>query len=1654
MTALGNKQADLVRLLRYAKELLVINAQVISDIDVLKFPRFYEWQLSGLEGIGFQLSDDIWISMRRIKETNPPDLDSILTDWVLQERHPSPDKQPLLKKERIVKMSKDAVDSMVQAGKLDPLDILLSEESVISSQELSVIQRSSGIPEVQTAWNSYITGPWASWSEIERPRRRSIHIYNVFYQIHQQIVSMGADNPIELVFGLGMARWQPETGRISAPIIEQLLETELQGDGTLQLRPRSSDPALNLKPFHAAEIFGSKQLQIDASEHLARTVKDPDVGFSPANLHSYEQVLRMCSTRLSSSGVYLSDDQDFDRLKSLPSPDSILKVADTWVVYVRQRQENAREQDFENLIGNVHKVSSEEQLPAAAMRFVEPPSEFAVDDGPSMVDLSNTSINLPSSTSISGVSSGSAPISSGETGSANTVSNAPETTYFFPLPFNEDQVKIAQLLEAQEGVLVQGPPGTGKTHTIANIICHYLATGKRVLVTAKTPEALTALQGKIPEQIRGLAISVIHNDREGNSQLERAVTLLSDEIKGLRRDELERDIISRQARLVEINLAIKLIDSKLEEIANKNHQSVIYKNQVLTPMALAKAIFSENGQYKWFDDPITLEEKFQPKFTNADISEIRTLRQQLDADVIYNIPALSSLTKLPDLPKVLAAHTELARISHIDGKTNDGQLPPISDLPNGMAIAKEMAAWLKGFKEFFENTRKEEWIVVAYQKFIGFKKTEAANASALKRGIAQWIELANKGKALKLKAIVLDMPSENVGAYDRAIDDLAIGKEPFGIFSFFQGGLKAALDSVFIEGRKPSGRADWSVIQAYRNWQKAVINFALQWNALCPVLETRALPSGFDVTAADLIKLSDSLKSSVEYAAEFEARKKAIKGLFPFGVDVNSILQDGKCCLVLEALQLNVERASLVSAKSLKDELKKLSALANLPVLGAIQECSSNLGNASISSNDIARAWKKIASEAERLQHKISSLVRLENLVKKIADSGAPKWSNRLRWEIVGSDETISYTPLNWIDAWEWVRGAAHVRALSDRKTSQQLNAERKIKEDEKRKLFLEIVRLRTFLGLKKRIVPKIDAALAKFVAAINRLGKGTGVSAGKFRRLIRESAAEAADAVPCWIMPEWRISEQLPPDLAVFDLAVIDESSQSDITALPAIMRAKKVLIVGDDKQVSPTPIGIEAKKVTQLALTYLSGLPFKDQMDPATSLYELGGMIFPGKTVMLREHFRCVEPIIRFSSKFYPKPLIPLRIPKASERLNPPLIDMYVPFGIRDGRKRNRAEAEVIVSEIAKVVADPQFSKRSIGVISLLGHEQARLIYEMLLVEVGTEAMDRHHIMCGDAATFQGQERDIVYLSMVASSGNAISQTARLYEQRYNVAMSRARDRLVLVRSVAVSQLKPGDLKLQVIEHFRNPMEQSNVVQSADILSVCDSDFEREVGKRLLDLGYRIIPQYPISGYRIDFVIEGDDDRRLAVELDGDKYHGPDRWVADMARQRSLERMNWRFWRCWGSAWLADPEGCLADLVGALKRMSIEPIGAAPLAGVYTHHIEVQAPVPEEVVGTNIQLVEKPSDLVDSGDTSAIGVGDLVTLSYADEPAKLLRYRLIDGPNDLAGGFLSIHAPLGVALLGSLEEDEIAVHINGKGRQVLISKVDKKILSSAIVT
>jgi very-short-patch-repair endonuclease len=557
---------------------------------------------------------------------------------------------------------------------------------------------------------------------------------------------------------------------------------------------------------------------------------------------------------------------------------------------------------------------------------------------------------------------------------------------------------------------------------------------------------------------------------------------------------------------------------------------------------------------------------------------------------------------------------------------------------------------------------------------------------------------------------------------------------------------------------------------------------------------------------------------------------------------------------------------------------------------------------------------------------------------------------------------------------------------------------------------------------------------------------------------------AECYDAIPCWIMPTWRVAEQLPGEVGSFDLVIMDEASQSDIREIPALLRGKKILVVGDDKQVSPTAAFIENAKIDRLEHGFLKGQPFKTLLLPGASLYDLAKVMFPDKLVMLKEHFRCVEPIIRFSMQFYPEPLVPLRVPTAHERLDPPLVDIYVPDGRRQGDKQNPREAEVIVSEIRKIVEDPALAHieaqdrwRTIGVVSLIGAKQAALINRMLLDELGEDMMMRHRIACGDSATFQGNERDIVFLSMIADPKSKQAQTAAQFEQRFNVALSRARDRLVLVRSVREEELKPDDLKARVIRHFRDPMAGA-ATPTGDLEAMCESDFEREVLRRLLERGYRVTPQVGAMGYRIDLVVEGANGRRLAVECDGDQYHGPERWADDMRRQRILERVGWRFWRCWASSFTLDPNGCTDDLFATLERHGIEPSEGATGGGVFTAHItapaaqakgdtfepEAEQQPPPQAQTRNEINAKNNEKLAES--SHGIRVGDRVVIRYLDDN-KSATFTLSPTRDDLTNGFLAVNSPLGRELVGLTEEDETDFEVNGRMRRVLIVRTERSV-------
>jgi very-short-patch-repair endonuclease len=169
-----------------------------------------------------------------------------------------------------------------------------------------------------------------------------------------------------------------------------------------------------------------------------------------------------------------------------------------------------------------------------------------------------------------------------------------------------------------------------------------------------------------------------------------------------------------------------------------------------------------------------------------------------------------------------------------------------------------------------------------------------------------------------------------------------------------------------------------------------------------------------------------------------------------------------------------------------------------------------------------------------------------------------------------------------------------------------------------------------------------------------------------------------------------------------------------------------------------------------------------------------------------------------------------------------------------------------------------------------------------------------------------------------------------------------------MYLFRSIKESDLKHGnDLRLRMMRFFSNPMPPRPQVDNP--LELCETDFERDVYKRLCDLGYAVTPKVKVGPFNIDLVVEGGRDHRLAVELDGDKPQAIEQWADNLSQQRTLERVGWPFWRCWGSSYTLDPDACMADLVATMTLLGIEPIGEQVHNNIYTEYREYRCATQE---------------------------------------------------------------------------------------------------------
>ncbi len=420
-------------------------------------------------------------------------------------------------------------------------------------------------------------------------------------------------------------------------------------------------------------------------------------------------------------------------------------------------------------------------------------------------------------------------------------------------------------------------------------------------------------------------------------------------------------------------------------------------------------------------------------------------------------------------------------------------------------------------------------------------------------------------------------------------------------------------------------------------------------------------------------------------------------------------------------------------------------------------------------------------------------------------------------------------------------------------------------------------------------------------------------------RLLEDEDFKPLLEAFPCWCVTNYAVSNSLPLKPGMFDVAIIDEASQCDIAScIPILYRCKKAVIVGDDKQL-PHLSFLEKSKEQSFLSQY--EIPDKYQLMwrfRSNSMFDIASY-YSIKPVLLDEHYRSAWPIIEFSNKEFYGGKMRIMSNSGDEKA---LELIVVPDGKADSEiTRNPAEVEAIMQRLQELInedsekekADENHKPVSIGIVSPF-RGQVELIKKALSQLYPDALLNKYQIEAGTAHTFQGDERDIMMLSL-AVANNSFNQSLTFLQipNLFNVAITRARKKQIVFLSKDPKSLPPGLLK-NYIEYVDFYIKKQDLIEANEVdKSYYKNEFEREVAQVFKDEGFDVRAGRSIAGVSSDLTIKNKNTgAEVIVECDGVEDNIKST-KTQMQKQTLIERAGLRVERLSYREWQLSKQGCI---------------------------------------------------------------------------------------------------------------------------------------------
>lgn len=431
----------------------------------------------------------------------------------------------------------------------------------------------------------------------------------------------------------------------------------------------------------------------------------------------------------------------------------------------------------------------------------------------------------------------------------------------------------------------------------------------------------------------------------------------------------------------------------------------------------------------------------------------------------------------------------------------------------------------------------------------------------------------------------------------------------------------------------------------------------------------------------------------------------------------------------------------------------------------------------------------------------------------------------------------------------------------------------------------------------------------------------------------------------PCWIMSIEDAARIFPLQEGLFDYLIVDEASQcNQATALHLAYRAKRMIVVGDSKQMKNPNTQFLSDQVVRLYLTKygLDNHPKAEFFHGKKSLLDLAGGCSDRSDVFLNEHFRCEPPLIAFSNNHFYDRKLKILTPFRRRRFSPCMEIKTIngAYDDPDNTKQNEIEAAAVIAELKRMIAqgelegDEKGEKLSVGLLSPFRHQATLLQSKMYeAFEDDPSKIKEYDMIASTVDGFQGDERDVILYSFryaLNSKPGSITAMQRENDEhslgRINVAFSRPKRKSVCFISTPKENFPKGLIRDYLNHAAIENSRPSERMGNSNEREKCQSDFEKNVFDDLVKEGLDVFGQVPCAGFFIDFVVIDRDGRRMALECDGDFHYEEDGDLReeDYQRQDIIERYGWLVYRIPVRRYYADPRMTIEHLLSALRQQN----------------------------------------------------------------------------------------------------------------------------------